>query len=175
MSDVIAIFGILLIIGLAFPALLLMTRVTLPAPVERARLRIERTPLRCLGLGLLFLSLSALPIAALLNVPGPGQFAGFTLIILLLTTALIGAAGMAARLSERLPSANAQTSPSMARFVGGATALELAVIFPVIGWLVVLPIALLMALGATVYALLHWSPRLTTMSSIASQPQQTTA
>jgi hypothetical protein len=177
MSDVLAIFGALLIIGLAFPALLLTTQLTLPAAVERARQRIERTPWRCFGLGVVMMGLSAIPILALLNVPGPGQFTGVTLTVLLLCVGLIGAAGMAALLGTRLLTAsNGHLSPS-GSFVAGATTLELAAIFPIIGWLIILPLALLLALGAAGYALLRPSPRFPTPTPVpvVNHPQQAPA
>jgi hypothetical protein len=43
--------------------------------------------------------------------------------------------------------------------VRGAVALELAAVFPLIGWVIVIPLAIVTSLGATVFALLHWMPR----------------
>jgi hypothetical protein len=48
--------------------------------------------------------------------------------------------------------------PADRAFVRGATALVLASGFPVIGWLVLFPVAFLTSLGAAVFALLRWMP-----------------
>jgi hypothetical protein len=48
--------------------------------------------------------------------------------------------------------------------VRGAVALELAAVFPLAGWFVVLPLAIVTSLGATVFALLHWMPRVSPLS-----------
>ena len=44
-------------------------------------------------------------------------------------------------------------------FIRGAIILELAAFFPVLGWLFLWPLALITALGATIFALLNWMPR----------------
>jgi hypothetical protein len=47
--------------------------------------------------------------------------------------------------------------------VRGAVALELAAVFPLVGWCVVIPLTIVTSLGATVFALLHWMPRVSTL------------
>jgi len=44
-------------------------------------------------------------------------------------------------------------------FVRGAIALELAAVFPFIGWFLLIPLTIVTSLGATAFALLHWMPR----------------
>jgi hypothetical protein len=44
-------------------------------------------------------------------------------------------------------------------FIRGAVVLQLAAFFPVIGWLFIWPVMLIMAFGATGFALLNWLPR----------------
>ena len=60
-------------------------------------------------------------------------------------------------MAERLQSLSPSQSP-LGAFVRGAVALELAAAFPVIGWFFVIPLTMVTALGATVFALLHWTP-----------------
>jgi hypothetical protein len=43
-------------------------------------------------------------------------------------------------------------------FLRGAAALELAAAFPVLGWFIVIPLAIIASLGATAFAVLHWMP-----------------
>lgn len=160
MADILTIFGLLLIMALAFPALLTAVWLTFPGAVDRAHQRVDRTPVRCFSMGVLAVLLAGFPTLILLNAPPAGaKAAGFGLIILALSLGTIGAAGMAARLSQRLNERSTRSMSPLAGFLTGAVALELAVAFPVVGWFLVLPIALLTALGATVFALLRWRPK----------------
>jgi hypothetical protein len=159
MSDITAIFGILLTLGIAFPGMLTTWWTLFPDAVERARLRLEETPWSTLWMGIGAALLSALPILVLVALPfGPAKFLGFSLLAVLLAVAGIGAAGLAARMGVVLAQRSAGLSQAGA-FVRGAIALELAAVFPVIGWMLVIPLALLVSLGATTFALLKWVPR----------------
>jgi hypothetical protein len=55
--------------------------------------------------------------------------------------------------------AERSTASPAAAFVRGAIALELAVIFPLLGWVLVFPLTIVTALGATGFALLRWVPK----------------
>lgn len=152
MSDILTFFGVLVILGLGFPALLFVVWLSLPAPVERARQAIHNGSWRCFGVGLLTLLLMALPVVVLLQLPGPGQFTGATLLLSIIAVSTIGAAGMAAQLADRITTRAQGTVTAPRAFLYGAVTLELAVAFPVLGWIIVLPFALLTGLGATVLA-----------------------
>lgn len=158
MADVAAVFGTLLGMGIAFPGLLTAVWLAFPAAVERGRNRVELTPWRCFWLGLLMTGFIGLPALGLLQVPGPGQFTGATLLIATLGMATIGAAGMAAQLSVRLAAASNGRLSTTAAFVIAAVVLELAAAFPVIGWFLLLPVMIVLGLGATTFALLRWRP-----------------
>jgi len=159
MANLSAVFGTLLLLGIAFPGLLSAGWLLFPATVERARLRIERTPWRCFWLGGVMTAILLIPIVILLALPfGPAKFAGFAAIFISLAVASLGAAGLAAKMADRLMSHSSGTLSSAGAFVRGAVALELAAIFPVIGWFIFIPLTLVTALGATVFALLHWVP-----------------
>lgn len=171
MADILSIFGLLLIIGLAFPALLTMIWLTLPAAVDRACQRLAQTPRRCLGMGFVMLLVVGAPVAGLLAAPAAGAKAtGWVLIFLSLTCATIGAAGLAARLGQQMQERSSGRMSALSSFLTGALALELAVAFPLIGWLTVLPLALLTALGATAFALLRWRPRGQPEASLTTPP-----
>jgi hypothetical protein len=157
MADVAAVFGTLLALGIAFPGLLVAWWLLFPVAVGRAKQRFTRTPGRCFGLGLGVAVFVTVPITTLFLIPGPGQLLSFSVILLALGIAAIGAAGIAAAMGERLTQRTGSLSP-VAAFVRGAIALELAAAFPFLGWFVVIPIALITALGATTFALLKWVP-----------------
>ena len=171
MADILTIFGLLFIMALGFPALLTAVWLVFPGAVDRAHQRVEQTPVRCFAMGTLALLLVGLPVLALLDAPAAGlKAAGFGLMVLVLSLGTVGAAGMVARLSQRLNQRSNRPMSPLAGFLTGAVALELAVAFPVVGWLLVLPIALLTALGATVFALLRWRPKASSQPAATLSP-----
>jgi len=158
MADITAIFFVLLIIGLAYPALLTAWWLLFPATVERARLRLERTPCQSFWLGGVTLAVSVIPIVTLMALPfGAAKLLGWILIALVLAFSGLGAAGLAARLGERLGRVSSLSAAGA--FVRGAVVLELASFFPVIGWLIFFPLTTVACLGASAFALLHWLPK----------------
>ena len=158
MADISAIFFILLIIGIAFPAMLTAWWLLFPSLVARAHSRVERTPWSAFWLGLILMIAVTLPIVILLALPfGPAKFFGWILIGAALTISTIGAAAIAAHLGTRL-SKHSSLTP-LSGFIRGAVLLELAAFFPVIGWLFVWIPIILISFGATGFALLNWVPR----------------
>jgi hypothetical protein len=159
MADVFAIFGILLTLGILFPGMLTAWWLLFPATIERARFRLERTPWQCLWLGLGFAILAGTPIAALLALPsGMTKLMGGSLLTVLLAVAGLGAAGIAAKMSEQWMRRGSEGLSPAGAFVRGAVALELAAAFPIIGWFIVIPLAIIASLGATAFALFRWMP-----------------
>ena len=159
MGDVFAVFGGMLALGIALPGLLLAWSLLVPATVERARLRLERTPWRCFWLGLATLLAIGLPLVVLFNIPaGTVQLLGWVGSFILLALASVGAAGLAALMGERLRGVGLAASAPGA-LLRGAVALELAAVFPLIGWFIVVPLAAICSLGAVMFALLRRRPR----------------
>jgi hypothetical protein len=158
MADIAAIFGIMLTLGIVFPGLLTAWRLLFPATVERARLRLEHTPWLCFWLGGVMTAGLVVPVIVLLALPvGPAKLAGWSGIFAVLGLASLGAAGLAAKMATQWQRASPTTSP-LGAFVRAAVALELAAVFPIIGWFAVVPLTTVTALGATVFALLKWVP-----------------
>jgi hypothetical protein len=159
MADISAVFGILISLGIGFPGMLTALWLLFPATIERARLRLESTPWQCFWLGGVMTAVAVIPIVILLALPlGPAQFLGWTLITLVLAVSCIGFAGIASKMGAQLSRSNPGNSPAAA-FVRGALALELAMGFPIFGWVFILPLAIVTALGATSFAVLHWMPK----------------
>ncbi|GAB4417361.1 MAG: hypothetical protein Kow002_03720 [Anaerolineales bacterium] len=159
MADISAIFGILLILGIAFPGMLTATWLLLPTRIDRARAQIAASLWKVFWSGLVGMVVMGLPIIILITLPfGPAKFVGFSLIALVLAFSTLGAAGitahMAAMLTERAPN----LSPAGA-FVRAGVALELAAFFPLIGWFVFMPLAIVFSVGATFFALFGRSPK----------------
>ena len=172
MADISAIFFILLILGVAYPALLTAWWLLFPSVVARAQTRVEKTLTGTFWLGLVIVIVLAIPILILLALPiGPAKLIGWILLSASLAFSSIGSAGIASHLANRL---RQQSNLSgLSAFVRGAVVLELAAFFPVIGWLFLWPLLLITAFGATGFALLNWLPReKTQLSPATTSPSQ---
>jgi hypothetical protein len=176
MADVLAIFGILSIFGVAFPGLQLTWRLLLPGIVEAGRQRLAYTPWACFWSGLFAAGALAFPAFILATIgAGPAQFLAWLIAGAGLAFASLGAAGLTALLAERLlPLLGPSASPA-GSFVRAAVALELAAFFPVLGWVIAMPAFVLLSLGAAVFALLRWTPRQARQPAPASLPQAQTS
>lgn len=157
-GDVTVIFATLLALGVAFPGLLVAWLLLLPNVVERAQTRVTRTPWKAFLLGAIALVVAGIPIALLNAAAGPLQFIGIASAFVLLTIVSIGAAGVAAMMGERLRGQGVHATTPGA-LVRGAVALEFAMVFPLVGWFIVLPLVAIVSLGAAIFALLRWSVR----------------
>jgi hypothetical protein len=172
MADISAIFFILLIIGIAFPAMLTALWLLFPALISRAQTRVEKTPMQTFWMGLAVIFAITIPIVILLALPfGPAKFIGWILLGASLAISSIGSAGIAAHLGTRL--SKYSTVTPLTGFIRGTVILELAAFFPLIGWLFVWIPMLIIAFGATGFALLNWLPReKTQISSTATSISQ---
>lgn len=171
MADISAIFFILLILGIAFPAMLTAWWLLFPSVIGRAQARVEKTPMQALWLGVVLVMAVAIPVVILLALPvGPAKLIGWIMLAASFALSSIGSAGVAAHLGKRL-TLESNVSP-LGGFVRGAVMLELAAFFPVIGWLFIWPVMLVMAFGATGFALLNWLPREKTVRTPESVPTQ---
>lgn len=173
MADISAIFFILLIIGVAFPAMLAAWWLLFPTLITRAQTRVDKTPWRTFWMGLAVVIALTIPIVILLALPfGPAKFIGWMLFAVALAVSAIGSAGIAAHLSERMKESGSTFTP-LSGFIRGSIVLELAAFFPVLGWFFLLPLLLVTAFGATAFALLNWSPRETSQPvSVVTSPTQ---
>jgi hypothetical protein len=159
MADISAIFFILLIIGVAFPAMLTAWWLLFPSLITRAQIRVDKTPMQSFWMGLAIVVAIAIPVVILLALPfGPAKFIGWVLLAAALALSSIGSAGIAAQLSEQMKKAGNTFTP-LGGFIRGSIVLELAAFFPVLGWFFIWPLMLIMAFGATGFALLNWKPR----------------
>jgi len=145
MADMYAIFGSLILVGISYPALLTTWWLLFPEKVEIARLRISKKPKKSFGFGLLAGGIAAIPTAILFALPSQfTQVLGWIWLVLVLGAASLGAAGIAAEIGLRLNWRNDGNFQSLGAFLRG---------FPVIGWLLIIPIGTLVALGGAVHAI----------------------
>ena len=153
MRDVYAIFGTLLAFGIAFPGWLVAWWLLFPARVDSAETHLAAHPLRCFWRGLLMLLLTGVPTFLLASVPLPfTQLAAAGITLLLLAIAALGAAALVLKMSRHLIAQSPALSPAKA-FLLAAIALELAAIFPLIGWLLFVPITIILSFGAATYTI----------------------
>lgn len=171
MADISAIFFILLILGVAFPAMLTAWWLLFPSLISRAQARIENSLSRTFWFGFVIVIAVGIPIIILFALPiGPAKALAWILLAASLALSTIGSGGIAAHLGERIKNASKDMT-SLGAFIRGAVILELAAFFPVIGWLFLWPIAIITAFGATGFALLNWMPREKTQaSSVTTSP-----
>jgi hypothetical protein len=154
MADMYAIFGSLILVGISYPALLTTWWLLFPEKVEKARVRISENPKKSFGFGLLAGIIAAIPAAILFTLPSQfTQVLGWIWLVLVLGAASLGAAGIAAEIGLRLNWRNDGNFQSLGAFIRGAAFLELASAFPIIGWLLIIPIGTLVSLGGAVYAI----------------------
>jgi hypothetical protein len=159
MSDVYAVFGTLLALGIAFPGLIVTWWLIFPTPVSRAEEQLTRAPGRTFFMGLLLTFVLTILVIILANVPLAGARAtAVILVIVTLAFATIGAAALTNRLAGRL---RERTNPGLSPaggFLRAVVALELAAAFPIIGWFLFIPLCLILCLGAATLALLRRGP-----------------
>lgn len=160
MSDVMAIFGVLLLLGFAYPGMLTTWRALFPAVVDRACARLAGSMWKCFGFGLVVAFAFALPALILIALPfGPAKLIGWSIVASSLMLASLGASGLASLIGERLGQMSGPSWSEASVFVRGAVALELAAAFPIIGWFLFLPLSTVAAAGAGGFAVLNWMPR----------------
>lgn len=172
MADIFAVFGFFLFVGIALPGLLTTYYLIFPKLVDRARLRLTHSLGLSVVVGLVLLVVIAIPITILLILPAaPLKALGVFGIFIALAVLAIGLSGFAARMAHRFTAA---PLPSPMDFIKGAVTLTLALEFPIIGWLILTPLVLIAALGATAFALLNWlpKPRTNTVTVASATPAQ---
>jgi hypothetical protein len=160
MADVYAVFGTMLALGMAFPGLLTGSWLLFPQAVGRSRARIVATPFRCFFLGVGSVLVMAIPVTILNALPlGLAKLAAALLVFGAFGVATLGAAAVAVELGDRIRVQAAPSLSGIGAVVRGAIILELAAVFPLVGWFLLIPAVLLTGFGAGVFALLRWRPR----------------
>lgn len=154
MADVYAVFGILIALAIAYPGMLLAWRTLFPDFVARAQARVAAFGWASFGFGVVVGVPVVFGTGFLISTPAPFlRLTGAILAILALTLASIGAAGLASLMGDRLNRMSGGRYSGPGAQLRGAVALELAAVFPLIGWLLVFPLGTLTCFGAGVYSL----------------------
>jgi len=154
MSDVFAIFSSLLFLGIAFPGLLAIWYSLLDSLTWRTSRQIESAPWSSFFWGVLILVVCAAPIFIFLALPvGLLKAIGWIFLGLILTYASLGASGLTLLIAKRIRKRGNDSTIPFGDFIKGAVVLELAAAFPFIGWFFVIPIVIIVSLGAITIAI----------------------
>lgn len=153
-SDVYAVFGTLLALGIAFPGMLAAFWLLFPATVEKTELRIKFAPWKSFWLGIGAAIGIGLPVVVMFNLPLGGlQFLGFMILLLALGISTFGVAGIALLMGRRIHDYSDQGLSTTKSFVLGGIALALAAAFPIVGWFLVIPASLFISFGSSLFVL----------------------
>lgn len=152
MSDVASIVFTVLAALIAMPCIALIYGVFLPGFARKAEVRVTRNPIGTFFTGLV-VGAGVFGVAVLMA-QGP---AGFKFLAGLIGLgggwmALSGLAGIAGRIGHATSSPIDKDRPWRA-IVRGAVILELACLFPIVGWLFIYPVAVVMGIGAATLAI----------------------
>lgn len=154
-------FVVVLVLGVlvAMTGYFLFARSLFPDFVARTEKTWSEKPVAALGLGVPVALVLALVSIGLLNAPvGALRVFGFVAMSFSLGFVLAGTAGLAARIGRGLVGAADADKPGLPMFRGGIV-LELTMLFPVLGWFLVAPIAIIGGAGAATLALFKAKPQ----------------
>jgi hypothetical protein len=155
MANVLTVVWFVIGYVLAQTSIMVWVALMFPAPVGRARQRIERKPVASFFLGVLFWVVTIALAAALLqnSNPGPLKLLGWMFAAPMLVGSVVGGAAFAQLVAARLRGHMTNESPILA-LVGGALSTTLAGLLPIIGWFVFYPVAGFISVGAGVLGIL---------------------
>lgn len=148
LADVVGIALLIIGILLSLQGLWLLCRALWPSRVRRAAERCRTSRITSLLVGVP-VTLLVLGLAGAIARRGgtPGQLVGWSIAGVFLLYAGTGMSGFVTFVGERLASPGDALRPWWSTVRGGA-AVELACLFPVIGWVVLLPVTLMLGVGA---------------------------
>jgi len=138
---------------LALTAWWMLTRALAPGFVSRAKDGWRERPVRTVLLGAVVGGFGTLMTILLLSLGHPAaSFVATVLLVGQLAFALAGTAGLAERIGEGLASPS-DAGREWIRCLKGGVVLELCFLLPLLGWFVVLPVAVYGGMGAALSAL----------------------
>jgi hypothetical protein len=148
LADTMAIFFVVIGLLLAFPGLWLTCRGLWPAVVETGSLVCEKSLWRPFFLGLPITGFVVFLFSILSSKKGgPGEFLALVMLSIFVFYTFLGTAGLANLIGRRLNSPWDFARPWLPVLCGGIV-LELAYLFPIVGWFLILPVTLVIGCGA---------------------------
>ena len=161
LAQVQAVVALISALILSWAALLMAVALTLPEQTARAEAALMDRPKRCFAVGF---GMAILLIITLISFRVPPLILPALLGSLSIGAVLVvGAAGLAKLMGTRIAKMSGWEGHSFGNLVKGSLVYSVAMLFPLIGWYLFLPISMLGAMGAGVLAL--W-PRRKTMPAV---------
>lgn len=160
MTDVYIVALTIIGILISYPGLMAAINLLLPQATSTAYHRVAETPGKTFFMGLLLTAILAFWILILSQV-GSGALRSIAAIfgILTLGFSAVGAGGLVRLLGDRIGYLTG-TAAEMKNLIRGAVIYELACFTPIVGWFLFLPVMSIMAMGASLFGILGWMPRI---------------
>jgi hypothetical protein len=133
----------------------LLTSVTLllPKQANGAAQALDEAPKRCFWKGLALLAVAAFAFGGLSRIPAPLiKFVCFAILMGIAGLVTLGCAGMALLMGRRIGEMSGARS-SLGCLVRGSLAYSIGIMFPIVGWWLLMPLSVLCAGGAGLTAL----------------------
>ncbi len=172
MVDVYIVTLSLIGILISLPPLLVALNLLMPNVTQRVETRLSQTPGKSFFLGVPVTAAFLLWIAitSQINV-GLVRATAFLIGFIGMGIGTVGAAGVSRFLGRRL-SQFGRPNSELTSLVWGAAVYELACLFPIVGWFLFIPLVGITLMGAAVFALLGWLPRLEVTEQITVASSQ---
>jgi hypothetical protein len=153
LGDVLGIALGIIGIAIAFVGVTMAMTIWFPQVTHRAQQRVQGSFWVCLGVGvLLALTLGVLSVGLISASKWILKLVGVLMFFGLSSMIFVGAAGMARMMGERI-NAMAEPLTPFAGVLRGSVILSMAMLFPFVGWLLIMPVVGLCAFGAGALAL----------------------
>lgn len=152
-GDVLAVAAALLTLGISWGAAILLAALAFPGRAARAGAALVARPWACLARGAATLVACGLPALVLAQAPGPARLLLLLPLGLLAAGAIVGSAAAVRLLGGRIDALGSPLTP-FASLTRAAALYVAAGFLPVFGWLLILPLTLLLALGCGLSTLL---------------------
>ena len=170
-ADTMAIFFVILGLLLAFPSLWLFCRALWPEYVARST---EAVGLKSFFIGIPVTAVAVVIVIVVGKLPASfGQIGGVLAFSALLLYALVGVAGLATHIGNRLPSPADIDKPWRTTLRGGII-LSLTYLLPLLGWFLIIPVSVITGAGCATRALFQRkkTPSRVEMSEQPKSPNQ---
>ncbi len=151
-GDAIMFTGCLAGLMVALPALLIFLNLMFTRTTFSAAQRLHDGIMLPLVVGIIAMIVVGFPASLLVSAGSIFQLFGTVLWLFLLTWLFIGLAAVARMLGARLGYFAHRESSVMAEVFIGTFVLSFTIVFPFVGWLVILPISMAIGIGATIIA-----------------------
>lgn len=154
---------------IAYPALLILLNILFSKSTTRIAYRLEKGMKLSFFVGLFILVVGGFAVVTLLSAGSVLQFIGFVLYLLLSFWGTVGNAALARLFGIRLSELGKKEPSTLYELLSGGFVLTLSFAFPLVGWLVIMPIITCIALGAMTINLFSRAPRISeTLEEVAA-------